>query len=231
MTGNSHPAVLVVDDEDQIRRALRLTLESADFRVSEAPTAAAGIAAVAAAERPDGVILDLGLPDLDGIAVLRRIRQWSTIPILVLTVRNSEEDIIGALDAGADDYLTKPFSGRELVARLRAVLRRAQPASESALVTFGDVEMDRAARVVRRAGTEVKLTGKEYGLLLLLAQNRGRIMTHRELLRSLWGPQAEENTHYLRVQMTHLRKKLEAEPHKPRYLVTAEGIGYRLLDA
>jgi len=204
MTGNIHPAVLVIDDEDQIRRAVRLTLESAEFRVSEAPTAAAGLAAIAAAERPDGVILDLGLPDMDGIAVLRRIRQWSQIPVLVLTVRKSEEDIIGALDAGADDYLTKPF---------------------------GDVEMDRSARVVRRAGAEVKLTGKEYGLLLLLAQNRGRIITHREILRSLWGPQAEENTHYLRVQMTHLRKKLEAEPHKPRYLVTAEGIGYRLLDA
>ncbi len=231
MTGNIHPAVLVIDDEDQIRRAVRLTLESAEFRVSEAPTAAAGLAAIAAAERPDGVILDLGLPDMDGIAVLRRIRQWSQIPVLVLTVRKSEEDIIGALDAGADDYLTKPFGGRELVARLRAVLRRAQPVSESALVAFGDVEMDRSARVVRRAGAEVKLTGKEYGLLLLLAQNRGRIITHREILRSLWGPQAEENTHYLRVQMTHLRKKLEAEPHKPRYLVTAEGIGYRLLDA
>ena len=231
MTGNIHPAVLVIDDEDQIRRAVRLTLESAELRVSEAPTAAAGLAAIAAAERPDGVILDLGLPDMDGIAVLRRIRQWSQIPVLVLTVRKSEEDIIGALDAGADDYLTKPFGGRELVARLRAVLRRAQPVSESALVAFGDVEMDRSARVVRRAGAEVKLTGKEYGLLLLLAQNRGRIITHREILRSLWGPQAEENTHYLRVQMTHLRKKLEAEPHKPRYLVTAEGIGYRLLDA
>jgi two-component system KDP operon response regulator KdpE len=231
MTGNTHPAVLIIDDEDQIRRAVRLTLESAKFRVLEAPTAATGLAAVAADDRPDGVILDLGLPDMDGTAVLRRIRQWSKIPILVLTVRRSEEDIIGALDAGADDYLTKPFGGRELVARLRAVLRRAQPVPESALVAFGDVELDRSARVVRRAGAEVKLTGKEYGFLLLLAENRGRIITHRELLRSLWGPQSEESTHYLRVQMAHLRKKLEAEPHKPRYLVTAEGIGYRLLDS
>jgi two-component system, OmpR family, KDP operon response regulator KdpE len=146
-------------------------------------------------------------------------------------VRDSEEDKIGALDAGADDYLTKPFSSRELVARLRAVLRRTQAAPESAVVAFGEIEIDMAARLVRRNGVEVKLTGKEYALFQMLVQHRGRVITHREILRTLWGPHAEESAHYLRVQMTHLRKKLEPDPHKPRHLRTEAGIGYRLVEA
>jgi len=229
MMADFHPAVLVIDDEVQIRRSLRLTLESAGFAVSEADTGQLGLANTATAH-PDGIVLDLGLPDIDCATVLRRLREWSQIPVLVLTVRDSEEDKIGALDAGADDYLTKPFSSRELVARLRAVLRRTQPVTESAVVTFGEIEIDMAARLVRRNGAEVKLTGKEYALFQMLVQHRGRVITHREILRKLWGPHAEESAHYLRVQMTHLRKKLEPDPHKPRHLKTEAGIGYRLVE-
>jgi two-component system KDP operon response regulator KdpE len=230
MTDDFHPAILVVDDEIQIRRSLRLTLESAGFRVTEADSGQLGLSNMAAGH-PDGIVLDLGLPDMDGTEVLRRLREWSQAPVLVLTVRDSEEDKIGALDAGADDYLTKPFSSRELIARLRAVLRRTQPVPESAVVSFGDIEIDMSARLVRRAGVEVKLTGKEYALFQMLVQHRGRVITHREILRKLWGPHAEESAHYLRVQMTHLRKKLEPDPHKPRHLKTEAGIGYRLVES
>ena len=230
MTADFQPAVLVIDDEAQIRRFLRLTLEGAGFRVTEAATAELGLGAAAAA-RPDGIVLDLGLPDMDGTAALAQLREWSQVPVLVLTVRDAEDDKIAALDAGADDYLTKPFSSRELVARLRAVLRRAQPAPESTVVAFGEIEMDLVARLVRRNGAEVKLTAKEYALLRMLVQHRGRVITHREILRELWGPHAEESSHYLRVQMTHLRKKLEPDPHRPRHLKTEAGIGYRLVEA
>ena len=229
MTSDFQPAVLVIDDEAQIRKFLRLTLESAGFRVTEAETGQLGLGA-AAATRPDGIVLDLGLPDMDGTAALTQLREWSKMPVLVLTVRDSEDDKIGALDAGADDYLTKPFSSRELLARLRAVLRRAQPTPEAAVVTFGEIEMDLTARLVRRNGAEVKLTAKEYALLRMLVEHRGRVITHREILRKLWGPHAEESAHYLRVQMTHLRKKLEPDPHRPRHLKTEAGIGYRLVE-
>lgn len=226
----SEPAatLLVIDDEVQIRRLLRVTLESAGYRVREADTAQLGLNEVALAA-PDGLILDLGLPDLDGTEVVRRLREWSRVPVLVLSVRDSEDDKIAALDAGADDYLTKPFGGGELLARVRAILRRAQPAGEAAVVAFGEIEVDLAARVVRRAGAEVRLTAKEYALLRLLVQHRGKVVTHRQILRELWGPNAEENTHYLRVYMTHLRQKLEREPHTPRHLRTDAGIGYRLV--
>jgi len=180
--------------------------------------------------RPDLIILDLGLPDLDGVEVTRRLREWTRIPIIVISVRDREEDKIAALDAGADDYLTKPFSGRELLARVRAVLRRTPAATEPAVVRIGDIEIDRSARVVRRAGTEVRLTAKEYALFQLLVQHRGRVVTHRQILREIWGPAAEERTDYLRVHMTHLRQKLEADPHQPRHLKTDAGIGYRLVD-
>lgn len=194
----------------------------------EAETAQRGLAE-AAQLPPDGIVLDLGLPDLDGLEVVRRLREWSKVPVLVLSVRDGEEDKIAALDAGADDYLTKPFGGREFVARVRAILRRAQPANEPSVVAFADIEVDLAARVVRRSGEEVRLTAKEYGLLRLLVQHRGKVVTHRQILRELWGPNAEENTHYLRVYMAHLRQKLEAEPHAPRLLRTDSGIGYRLV--
>ena len=223
------PTLLVIDDEVQIRRLLRVTLESDQYRVREAETGQLGLQEIAH-QAPDGVILDLGLPDLDGTEVIRRLREWSRVPVLVLSVREGEDDKIAALDAGADDYLTKPFSGRELLARVRAILRRTQTPSEPAIVRIGEIEIDQAARVVRRAGVEVRLTAKEYALLRLLVQHRGKVVTHRQILRELWGPGAEENTHYLRVHMAHLRQKLEAEPHSPAHLKTEAGIGYRLVE-
>ncbi|MGA3007575.1 MAG: response regulator [Opitutaceae bacterium] len=226
-----HPSrLLIVDDEVQIRRLLRLALEAENYEVHEAATGQLGLTE-AAGVHPDGIVLDLGLPDVDGKEVLRRLREWSQVPVLVLTVRDGEDDKIEALDAGADDYLTKPFSRRELLARLRAVLRRVQPAGDETVVRFGDVEIDFAARIVRRAGVEVKLTAKEYDLLRYLAQHRGRVVTHQQILRELWGANAEDSTHYLRVYMTHLRQKLEAEPRSPKFLQTESGVGYRLVES
>ena len=218
--------VLVIDDEVQIRRLLRVTLESAGFRVREVEGGELGLVE-AATKRPDAIILDLGLPDLPGIEVLKRLREWSRLPILILSVRGQEADKIEALDAGADDYLSKPFGGGELLARLRAMLRRVQTREEESGVSFGEVEIDFARRVVTKAGTAVKLTPKEYGLLRLLVLHRGRVITHRQLLRELWGPKAEEQTQYLRVYMTHLRQKLENDPNQPRFFKTESGIGYR----
>jgi two-component system KDP operon response regulator KdpE len=223
------PMLLVIDDERQIRRLLRVTLEGSGYKVREAETGQLGLHEIATAA-PDGVILDLGLPDMDGNRVLARLREWSQIPVLVLSVRDSEDDKIAALDAGADDYLTKPFGGRELLARVRAILRRIQSPTEPSIVRFGAIEIDRAARVVRRDGEEVRLTAKEYALLALLVQHRGKVVTHRQILRELWGPNEEENTQYLRVHMTHLRQKLEALPHQPKHLRTDAGIGYRLIE-
>ncbi|HZP60058.1 MAG TPA: response regulator [Opitutaceae bacterium] len=228
MSSKPHlPRVLVIDDEVQIRRLLRVTLESGGYAVSEAETGQLGLVE-AAGVRPDGIVLDLGLPDMDGKDVLRRLREWSQVPVLVLTVRDTERETIAALDAGADDYLTKPFRGLELLARLRAVLRRSQPAPAETVVRFGDVEIDLAAHLVRRGGAEVKLSAKEYDLLRYLTQHRGRVVTHQQILRELWGPNAEKNTHYLWVYTTHLRQKLEENPHEPKYLKTEAGIGYRL---
>jgi two-component system KDP operon response regulator KdpE len=220
------PEVLVIDDEVQIRRLLRLTLEGAGFRVREAENGELGLVE-AATKRPDAIILDLGLPDLPGIEVLKRLREWSRLPVLILSVRGQEADKIEALDAGADDYLSKPFGGGELLARLRAMLRRVQTREEESGVSFGDVEIDFARRVVMKAGTAVKLTPKEYGLLRLLVLHRGRVITHRQILRELWGPKAEEQTQYLRVYMTHLRQKLEDDPTQPKFFRTESGIGYR----
>ncbi|MBX3737862.1 MAG: response regulator [Candidatus Didemnitutus sp.] len=225
----ANASLLVVDDEKQIRRLLRVTLESGGYVVREAENATLGLQEVAH-QAPDGIILDLGLPDLDGVEVIRRLREWSRVPVLVLSVREGEEDKIAALDAGADDYLTKPFGGRELLARVRAILRRAPAASEAALVKFGDIEIDLAGRVVRRAGAEVHLTAKEFSFLRLLVQHRGKVVTQRQILREVWGPAAEERTDYLRVHMTHLRQKLEATPATPRHLRTEAGIGYRLVE-
>jgi two-component system KDP operon response regulator KdpE len=223
------PAVLVIDDELQIRRLLRLTLELAGFAVHEADTGQAGLAE-AAAHAFDAVILDLGLPDMGGVEVVRRLREWSRVPVLVVTVRATENDKVLALDAGADDYVTKPFGTAEIIARLRAILRRIQVEDRPAKVTFGDIEVDLAARLVHRAGVEARLTAKEYALLRLLVIHRGKVLTHGQILRELWGPKAEANTHYLRVYMTHLRQKLEADPHRPRHLKTESGIGYRLIE-
>jgi two-component system KDP operon response regulator KdpE len=223
------PAILVIDDEVQILRLLRITLEAAGYAVLDADTGKIGLEEAARCQ-PDAVILDLGLPDLGGLEVLRRLREWSKVPVLVLTVLAAERDKVAALDAGADDYLTKPFGTAELTARLRAILRRAPGENEPAVVAFGDIQMDLAARVVRRAGAEVRLTAKEYAMLRLLVLHRGKVVTHGQMLRELWGPKAVDNTHYLRVHMTHIRQKLETEPHKPRHLRTESGIGYRLVE-
>ena len=228
MNTSTPGTLLVIDDERQIRRLLRVTLEAAGYRVREAETGQLGLQEIAAAA-PDGVILDLGLPDLDGMDVLRRLREWSRLPVLVLSVREAEETKIAALDAGADDYLTKPFGGGELLARVRALLRRASADVEPAILRFGDIELDRASRVVRRSGEEVHLTAKEYALLALLAQHHGKVVTQRQLLREIWGANAEDNSHYLRVHMTHLRQKLERIPSAPELLKTEPGIGYRLV--
>ncbi len=230
MSTAAQPKILIVDDEVQIRRLLRLTLETEHYRVTEAETGQLALHE-AAVNAPDGIVLDLGLPDLDGTEVIRRLREWSKVPVLVLSVRAGEDDKIAALDAGADDYLTKPFGGRELLARLRAVLRRTQTTTEPAIVRFGDIEVDQAARVVRRGGEEVRLTAKEYAFLHLLVQYRGKVVTHRQILREVWGPNAEDATHYLRVHMAHLRQKLEHDPHQPRHLQTDAGIGYRLIES
>jgi two-component system KDP operon response regulator KdpE len=228
-TPAARPTVLVIDDEVQIRRLLRLTLETAGFDMQESETGQGGLAA-AAARAFDAILLDLGLPDVGGVDVVRRLREWSRVPVLVITVRAAEQDKVLALNAGADDYVTKPFGSGEVIARLRALLRRVQPEEQPASVTLGDIELDLAARLVRRAGQEVKLTVKEYALLQLLALHRGKVLTHAQILRELWGPKAEANTHYLRVHMTHLRQKLEADPHHPRHLKTESGIGYRLVE-
>jgi two-component system KDP operon response regulator KdpE len=223
------PRILVIDDEVQIRRLLRVMLESGGFVVHEAESGLLGLSE-AAALQPEAIILDLGLPDLDGLEVLRRLREWTRTPVLVLTARDREQQKIATLDAGADDYLTKPFGGGELLARLRAIMRRANVSNDPAIVRFGEIEIDFPARIVRRAGQEVHLTSKEYALLRLLVQHRGKVVTHRQILRELWGPNAEENTGYLRVYMLHLRQKLENDPKQPHHLTNESGIGYRLVE-
>ena len=220
---------LIIDDEVQIRRLLRLTLEAHGYRVFEADTGQSGLLE-AAQRRPEIVLLDLGLPDLDGVTVLKRLREWSRVPVVVLSVRDREEDKIAALDHGADDYITKPFSTGELLARLRVAQRHTQPAPEAAVFRSGEVEVDFVRRVVLRAGKEVKLTATEYSLLALLARHAGRVMTHRQLLKEVWGPNAVGQTHYLRVYVAHLREKLEADPNQPALLITEAGVGYRLME-
>lgn len=221
--------VLVIDDEAQLRRLLRLTLEAAGYSVRESATGRAGLDEIVR-RAPEAVVLDLGLPDLGGLEVLRQLREWSRLPVLVLTVLAAETDKVDALDAGADDYLTKPFGSAELTARLRAILRRAPSEAELANVRFGDIAVDFVRRAVRKDGTEIKLTPKEYALLRLLVLHRGKVVTHPQILRELWGPKSEEQTHYLRVHMAHLRQKLESDPHHPRHLKTESGIGYRLVE-
>lgn len=223
------PTVLVIDDEVQIRRLLQACLEANGYRVRQAATGQEGINA-AAQHPPDVVILDLGLPDMDGVTVLKRLREWSRVPVLVLSVRDREEDKIAALDNGADDYVTKPFNAGELLARLRVAQRHAQPSPEISVFQFGDVEVDLTSRVVKLRGKEVKLTATEYSLLRLLVKNAGRVLTHRQILREVWGPNYGDQTHYLRVYIAHLREKLESDPSKPALIVTEAGVGYRLME-
>ena len=224
------PRVLVIDDEAQIRRLLRVALEGASYEVHEAEGGQLGLQA-AALTRPDVILLDLGLPDIDGLGVLKRLREWSHTPVVVLTVREVEADKVAALDAGADDYVTKPFSTAELLARLRVAQRHAQPREETAIFSQGGLVVDLVARTVHRDGAEVKLTATEWSLLALLIRHAGRILTHRQILREVWGPKAEEHREYLRVYFTHLRKKLERNPGQPELITNEPGVGYRLRQA
>jgi two-component system KDP operon response regulator KdpE len=223
--------ILVIEDELPIRRFLRPALEAAGWRLVEAETAAAGILEATQA-RPDVIILDLGLPDADGIEVIHRVRQWSPLPIIVLSARGQDADKITALDAGADDYVRKPFSVSELLARIRVALRHAAtlagPGGPST-ISAGDILIDLARRIVTRAGREVHLTPIEYGLLTTLARHAGLVMTHRQLLKEVWGPGHADESHYLRIFVRQLRQKLEQNPTQPRHLLTEVGVGYRFM--
>jgi two-component system, OmpR family, KDP operon response regulator KdpE len=219
--------VLVVDDEPSIIRALRINLTARGYDVSTASDGASGLAAVAR-ERPDVVILDLGLPDMDGTEVISGVRGWASTPIIVLSVWGAEGQKVAALDAGADDYVTKPFGMDELLARLRAAVRRASPAPDEPVVKTGDFTVDLAAKRVTRAdGSDVRLTPTEWQLLEVLVRNCGRLVTQRQPLREVWGPAYETESNYLRVYVAQLRRKLEPEPSRPRYLLTESGMGYR----
>jgi two-component system KDP operon response regulator KdpE len=222
------PVALLVEDERQIRRFVRTALESEGWHVVEADTLKQGLIE-AGTRKPDLVILDLGLPDGNGIEFIHGFRGWSSVPVIVLSARVDETDKIAALDAGADDYLTKPFGVGELLARVRAALRRQATTSTGidSVFQFGDVEVDRAKRVIRKAGALLHLTPIEYRLLSLLIGNPGRVLTHRHLLREVWGPSFVESSHYVRIYVARLRQKLEADPAQPHHILTETGVGYR----
>ena len=223
------PKVLVVDDEPQIRRFLRASLQSHDYTVIEAENGKEGLR-VCTVQKPDLLILDLGLPDMDGLEVIKMVREWSQIPIIVLSIRSDDVDKIEALDRGANDYVTKPFSMGELLARMRAALRQGAGGGgeEAAVVTAGDISIDLAKRLITLGGTPVKLSRKEYDLLKILAAHPGKVITHQQLLQEVWGPAYVEETQYLRVYIGQLRQKLERDPAAPKHLITEPGVGYRL---
>jgi two-component system, OmpR family, KDP operon response regulator KdpE len=221
------PLVLIVDDEPQIRRLLTVTLEANGYRVIAAATGQEGLV-LAAQHRPDLIVLDLGLPDLSGREILNRLREWSTTPVVILSVQDDEAGKVAALDAGADDYVTKPFNTAELLARLRVASRHALKQEDTAVFQTGDLVVDLATRQVTLKGQEVKFTATEYNLLRLLVRHAGKVVTHRQILREVWGPGHENDTHYLRVYIAHLREKLEADPAQPQLLITEAGVGYRL---
>jgi two-component system, OmpR family, KDP operon response regulator KdpE len=224
------PTAILVEDEKQIRRFVRASLETEGWHVFEAETLKQGLIE-AGTRKPDLVILDLGLPDGDGLDFIADLRSWSQIPVIVLSARVDETDKINALDAGADDYLTKPFGVGELLARVRAALRRQTSAltGSDSLFKFGDVEVDLAARTVHKSGNVVHLTPIEYRLLTLMIANVGRVITHRQILREVWGPAYVEHGHYVRVHMGHLRQKVEDDPAQPKHLITETAVGYRLV--
>jgi two-component system, OmpR family, KDP operon response regulator KdpE len=226
------PLVLLIEDEAQMRRFLRTALAANDYRLVEAETAREGLAQ-AASRNPDVILLDLGLPDRDGLEVARELREWSGAPIIVLSARGREEDKVKALDLGADDYLTKPFGVDELLARIRVALRHASAtpgAPPEPVFEAGDLRVDRAARRVWRSGQEVHLTPTEYKLLITLIRHAGKVLTHRQLLKEVWGANYANQSHYVRVYMAQLRQKIEADPARPRLLITEPGVGYRLRD-
>jgi two-component system KDP operon response regulator KdpE len=228
MTPSEKANILVIDDEIQIRRLLSNTLVEAGHSVLTAATGALGLKE-AAYRRPDAIILDLGLPDMSGIEVLRQLREWSQIPVLILSVHGEEDRKVEALDAGAEDYLTKPFGESELLARMRVLLRRPKLTEETTSARHGNIEVDFLQRVVAIKGVPIKLTGKEYSLLRLFIQHRGKVLTHRQILSAIWGPEAKPQTHYLHVYVRRLREKLEEDPDEPVYFRTESGIGYRFV--
>jgi two-component system, OmpR family, KDP operon response regulator KdpE len=218
--------VLVVDDEVSIRRFLKVTLTAQGYRVTEAATGQAALS-LAATQKPDIIILDLGLPDIDGVKVTRSLREWAATPIIILSVRSSEADKIAALDAGADDYLTKPFSVGELMARIRASLRRAAGPPSEPIFAVGDLRIDLGLRTITLSGKDIQLTPTEYELLRVLVSNAGKVLTHHFLLREVWGSGYEEEFHMLHVNVSNLRHKIEPEPARPRFIITEPGVGYR----
>ena len=221
------PRVLVVDDEKAIQRFLKNALSSAEFSVHVAENGKEALAA-AVAIRPDLIILDLGLPDMDGVEVLRRLREWTQVPIIILSVRDREDEKVTALDSGADDYLTKPFGIGELLARMRVALRKSIPQSPEPVYKVDGLEVDLEHRRVFVQGNEVQLTATEYDLLRLLVNHAGKVLTHNQILRQMWGPAYTEQPHLLRVNISNLRRKIEPEPNRPRYILTELGVGYRL---
>lgn len=223
------PLIVLIEDELPIRRFLRATLQAQGYRLFEAPTGADGLVE-AASRQPDVVIVDLGLPDMDGLEVIRRLREWTNVPVIVLSARGQERDKVAALDAGADDYVGKPFGPGELLARIRVALRHAAGIGrpEEAAFAVGDLQLDLAHRRVTVAGKEVHLTPIEYRLLTTLVRHAGKVLTHRQLLTEVWGPSHVDQAHYLRVYMGQLRRKLEVDAARPRYLLTEPGVGYRL---
>lgn len=222
------PKVLIVDDEPQIRRFLRASLQAHDYQVIEAENGKEGVRACTV-QKPDLLILDLGLPDMDGLDVIKLVREWSTVPIIILSLRADDPDKIEALDRGANDYVTKPFSMGELLARMRVALRQGQGSGETGpVITAGEISIDLSKRLVTVGGTPVRLSRKEYDLLRILASHPGKVITHQQLLQEVWGPAYVEETQYLRVYVGQLRQKLEKEPAAPKVLVTEPGVGYRL---
>jgi two-component system KDP operon response regulator KdpE len=224
---SADPCILIIDDEIQIRRFVRISLTSNGYRVYEAVTGADGLAQ-AATLRPDAIILDLGLPDQDGLQVLKQLREWSQVPVIVLSVRDADVDKIVLLDAGADDYLTKPFSIGELLARLRVAQRHVQTTPDGSTFQSGRLNIDLSRRLVTIDGENIRLTKTEYALLRLFVQHAGKVLTHTQILREVWGPAYTNETHYLRVYLAHLREKLERDPANPELLLTEPGVGYRL---
>jgi two-component system KDP operon response regulator KdpE len=222
------PQVLVVDDERQIRRFLRISLETNGYAVQECESGSAALSK-AAQWRPDLIILDLGLPDMDGLDVLKRLREWTQTPVIVLSAREADQDKVSALDGGADDYLTKPFSTAELMARMRAALRHTLPNHDTPVIEIGGLRIDLAHRAVTRDARPIKLTPTEFALLRLMARHAGKVLTHKQILREVWGPEYAEETHYLRVYFAQLRQKLEEDPALPRLLLTEPGVGYRFV--
>lgn len=220
--------ILVIDDEPQIRRLLRITLEANEYNVIDAKDGKMGIEQSASC-RPNLIILDLGLPDMDGLIVLKKLREWTKTPIIILSVRNSEKDIITALDSGADDYLTKPFNTGELLARIRNAIKHSQPEQSASVFKNGSLEVDFPSRIVKKNGEIIKLTATEFSLLTLFIRNAGKVITHSYVLKEIWGKQFSDDTQYVRIYIAQLRKKLEDDPDKPKFFVTESRVGYRFV--